>query len=113
MTDNDIPYQPGSILYGAILGAFRARGWSFEGWLTENGIAQSTARNATYGQSSGPVGRALLARLIEAAGPDVVRAGYIAQMHRNLEAVRRAQPRMTAEAAAEIDTRRRQVRASS
>ena len=48
----------------------------------------SSARIATYGQSNGPKGRALLARLIEAAGPEVVRAGYIARMDRHMAEIK-------------------------
>lgn len=73
-------YQAGSILHDAIVGAFKASGGSFEGWCADNGISPSVARNATYGQSKGPKGRALLARMIAAAGPEVVRAAYMARL---------------------------------
>lgn len=77
MNEQDLPYQPGAILHAAVLGAFKARGTSFEAWCAAEGIVPSAGRNATYGQSKGPTGRALLARMIEAAGPDVVRAAYL------------------------------------
>ena len=57
-----MPFQPGAILHDAIMGAFRARGWSFEGWLIENGIKPASARGCTFGQSKGPKGKAMLNR---------------------------------------------------
>lgn len=80
MTAQDLPYQPGAILHAAIVGAFKTRGLSFEGWCAGNGVLPGSARAATYGQSKGPKGRALLARLIEAAGADVVQAAYLARL---------------------------------
>lgn len=80
MAENDFPFQPGAMLHDAIMGAFRAGGGNFETWLAENGINPATARGATYGQSGGPKGRALLDRIILAAGPEVVRAGYVARL---------------------------------
>lgn len=74
-------YQPGAILHDAVVGAFKARGLSFEAWCGQNNVAPSVARNATYGQSKGPKGRALLARLIEAAGADVVQTAYLARLN--------------------------------
>lgn len=80
MSAQDLPYQPGAILHAAIVGAFKARGQSFEVWCAENSVAPTSARSATFGQSKGPKGRALLARLIEAAGADVVQAAYLARL---------------------------------
>ena len=80
MTVQDLPYQPGAILHAAIVGAFKTRGASFESWCAENEVAPNSARSATYGQSKGPIGRAILARLIEAAGPEVVQAAYLARL---------------------------------
>lgn len=76
----DIPYQPGAMLHEAIVGAFKASGAGFETWCAENGITPSAARSATFGQSRGPKGRALLARMIDEAGPDIVRAAYMARL---------------------------------
>ena len=88
MDTQDFHFEPGLVLHGAIVGAFKASGVSFEHWLTEQGVNMSSARNATYGQSNGPKGRALLARLIAAAGPEVVRAGYIARMDRHMAEIK-------------------------
>ncbi|WP_102226835.1 hypothetical protein [Acidimangrovimonas sediminis] len=76
MTENAIKFQPGAILHDAIVGAFRAQGRGFDIWCAENGVSSSNARNATFGQSRGPKGRALLARIIDAAGRDFVMAAY-------------------------------------
>ncbi|HRK67715.1 MAG TPA: hypothetical protein PKY73_09190 [Hyphomonas sp.] len=80
MAAQALPYQPGAILHDAVVGAFKARGLSFEAWCAENGVVPSAARNATYGQSKGPKGKALLARMIDAAGPEVVQAAYLARL---------------------------------
>lgn len=85
MADNEHPYQPGAMLYDAIMGAFRSSGRTFEGWVIANGIKQATARSAAFGQAKGPKGRALVARIIEGAGPDVVRAGYLARLNSHVE----------------------------
>ncbi|KJZ21851.1 hypothetical protein [Tritonibacter mobilis] len=74
------PFQPGAILHEVIVGAFRSAGTSFEVWCKENGVHPSTARTATYGQSGGAQGRALLKRIISAAGEDLVTAGYSKRM---------------------------------
>lgn len=76
----DLPYQPGAILHAAVVGAFKTSGTSFEAWCADNGVVPSAARNATYGQSKGPKGRALLSRMIKAAGADVVRAAYLSRL---------------------------------
>lgn len=88
MSDNLYPFQPGAMLHDAIMGAFKARGGSFEQWLAEQGIPAATARGATYGQSKGPRGRALLGRLLEAAGPEVVWTLYVARLNRHVDDVR-------------------------
>lgn len=80
----EIPYQPGAVLHEAIVGAFKASGGGFEAWCAENRVAPSAARSATFGQSRGPKGRALLARMIAAAGPDIVRTAYLARMRNHV-----------------------------
>lgn len=92
MPDQPFPYQPGAMLHEAIVGAFRARGANFEVWITEHGITPASARAATFGQSRGPTGSNLLARLIEAAGPDVVRAAYYRRMREHMDEVEEARP---------------------
>lgn len=76
----DFHFLPGAILHDAVMGAFKARGASFEVWCAENGVHSSAARNATYGQSKGPRGKELLNQIIEAAGVDVVRSAYLARL---------------------------------
>lgn len=88
MTDRTFPFQPGVMLREAIVGAFRASGGSFEVWCSERGINPTSARRATYGINKGPKGRKMLADLIAAAGPDVVRVGYIARFRRYAEVLR-------------------------
>ena len=88
MGAQDFPFQPGAIMHDAVVGAFKARGGSFEVWCAQNGVAPSAARNATFGQSKGPKGRALLARLVEAAGVDVVRAAYLARTKAHFTAIK-------------------------
>jgi len=43
-------------------------------------VHTSTARTATYGQSGGDKGRAVLEKLIEDAGPELVLAAYRKRM---------------------------------
>lgn len=83
MTDYNQIYQRGEILHDAVMGAFRASGDSFEVWCKNNDTTPSTARNVTYGQMKGPIGRALLNRLITEAGPDVVHVGYMTRLHKH------------------------------
>lgn len=73
-------FQPGTILHEVIVGAFRSAGTSFEAWCAENGVHPSTARTATYGQSGGDKGKALLGQIIDAAGRDLVAAAYRKRM---------------------------------
>lgn len=76
MAEKPIEFQPGAILHDAVVGTFRAHGGSFERWCKENGVTPSVARNATFGQSRGPAGQAMLKKIIEAAGRDFVIAAY-------------------------------------
>lgn len=69
-------FQPGAILHEVIVGAFRARGLTFEGWCRENGLTPMNGRNATFGQSRGDIGRKNLERIIDAAGREFVRDAY-------------------------------------
>lgn len=75
-----VPYQPGAILHAAILGAFKAQGLSFEKWCARNGVHAATMRNVTYGQSKGVAGQEMLARVIAAAGPEMVDVAYRTRM---------------------------------
>ena len=76
MSRKQVELQPGAILQDVIVGAFKANGSGFETWCRDNGINPSNARQATFGQSRGPAGKALLERMIDAAGRDFVVAAY-------------------------------------
>jgi hypothetical protein len=89
MSQPKYPFQPGAILHDAIVGTFRAGGGSFENWCRDNGIAPSVARNATFGQSRGPKGRALLARIIAAAGPEFLHMAYSKRIAEYAEEVKK------------------------
>jgi len=69
-------FQPGTVLHEVIVGAFRSAGSSFEAWCKEHEVHTSSARQATYGQSGGDKGKALLDQIIDAAGRDLVAAAY-------------------------------------
>ncbi|MFC4214019.1 hypothetical protein ACFP4H_12840 [Pseudophaeobacter arcticus] len=88
MTDSDFPFQHGDMLYSAILGAFRASGTTFDQWYKANGVTQAQARNVTFGISQGPKSRQVLKAMILGAGPDVVKAGYLARLTRHVEALK-------------------------
>lgn len=80
MSAKDKMFQPGAVLHEVIVGAFRSAGTSFEAWCNEQGVHTSTARTATYGQSGGDKGQALLDQIINAAGRDVVMLSYKARI---------------------------------
>lgn len=88
MAPKPTEFQPGSVLHDAIVGTFRAHGRSFEKWCKENGINPGVARNATFGQSRGPSGQALLARLIDAAGSEFVAKAYEARLRASLASLK-------------------------
>lgn len=88
MTNNGSPYQPGLILHDSIMGAFRSTGRSMEGWCRDNGVSRAMARQATFGQSNGLTGRAMLAKMIEDAGEDLVRSLYLARLSKHADDVR-------------------------
>ena len=85
MKSQNKPFLPGQILHEVIVGCLRAKGLNFGEWCQANEIHVSTARNATYGQSSGPRGQAILDRLIEAADPDLVAAAYKSRMRQEAD----------------------------
>ena len=89
MSPNNFDFQPGAILHDAIVGTFRAHGGSFEKWCAKNGVLPSNARNATFGQSRGPKGQALLARIIAAAGPEFLRLAYAKRIAEYAEQVKK------------------------
>ncbi|MEO1951774.1 hypothetical protein [Thioclava sp.] len=76
MTPRTEEFQPGAILHEVIVGAFRARGLTFEGWCKQNGMTTANGRNATFGQSRGKIGKANLERIIDAAGREFVAEAY-------------------------------------
>lgn len=67
---------PGVHLYNALMAGFRANGTTLGAWLEGQTATQTEARNAAFGQNSSPKARALLAQMIEAAGPEIVRVVY-------------------------------------
>jgi len=77
MPQKNIEFQPGAILHDVIVGAFRASGSTFETLCNENGILPRTARNSTFGQGRGSVGRKNLERFIDAAGREFIRSAYL------------------------------------
>ncbi len=89
MTQREINFQPGAILHEAIIGAFRANGSNFDQWCHANKVKPTSARQATFGQSRGPNGQDLLARMIEAAGPEFVRHVYEKRMLAHAAELRR------------------------
>jgi hypothetical protein len=80
MTLSDNMFQPGVILHEVIAGALKASGSSFDAWCIENEINRSSARQATYGQSGGDRGKAILERMINDAGREVVVLSYKARI---------------------------------
>lgn len=83
MPENVYKLQPGAILHEVIVGCFKSSGTSFDAWCRENGVNSSTAKTATYGQSGGNKGRAILARMINAAGREQVELAYRTRIERH------------------------------
>lgn len=73
-------FQPGVILHEVLVGALRSRGETLTAWARGQGVAWATIRQVTFGQSAGPRSRALLDKLIDHAGREVVIAAYRARM---------------------------------
>jgi hypothetical protein len=90
MSRNKLEFQPGAILHEVVVGAFRARGSTFEGWCKENGLTPTNGRNATFGQSRGEIGRANLDRIIEAAGRDFIRDAYYRRLSEHIRQFEKA-----------------------
>lgn len=76
-------FQPGTILYEVILGAFKASGVSFEVWCRENDVNPAAARSALKGFSSGNQGQAVIRKLVEGAGAEVVAVAYRTRIERH------------------------------
>lgn len=76
MTQKNPEFQPGMILLDVLVGAFRARGTSFEAWCKSKGYASMNLRNATLGGSRTPMGLKMLDEAIDAAGRDFVLSVY-------------------------------------
>lgn len=75
--------QPGAILHEVIVGCLRSAGTNFDAWYREHGVNTSTAKQATYGQSGGDKGKALLAKMIDAAGREQVEMSYNSRIERH------------------------------
>lgn len=89
MTRKQPEFQPGAILHEVIVGAFRARGLTFEGWCKDNGLTPMNGRNATFGQSRGDVGRRNLEKIIDAAGRDFIRDAYRRRLEEHYAAIKK------------------------
>lgn len=79
MFQNNV-FQPGAILHEVIAGALRSKGTTFQNWCKVNGLSITAARNVTFGQSAGPRSQAVLERMINDAGREVVTTAYRMRM---------------------------------
>lgn len=89
MPPKTFPYQPGAILHDAIMAGLRARGRTLVDFCAARGIDTQAARQASFGQSGGPRGRALVEALIEEAGPEFVRQVYLSRMAEHFAALKK------------------------
>lgn len=80
---NILNFQPGTILYEVILGAFKASGISFEEWCRANDVNPAAARSALKGFSTGTQGQAVIRKLVEGAGAEVVKVAYRIRIERH------------------------------
>lgn len=82
-------FQPGAMLHDAIMGALRARGVRLEDWCAANDCTPGGVRSATFGQGRGPKGVALLEKLLDSVGRDLVRPGYEARLREHVAALQK------------------------
>lgn len=82
-------FQPGVVLHEVIAGALRSRGITLNEWCRQKGVSITTVRQVTFGMSAGIRSQALLERLIDDAGREVVSAAYRVRM--DAEALKLAQ----------------------
>lgn len=80
MPVKNIMFQPGVILHEVIVGVFRSSGTTLGAWCQDQGIHPATVASANYGQSGGAKGRALLDKVIDAAGREMVISAYRKRM---------------------------------
>lgn len=90
MSFQNIVFRPGVILHEVIVGALRANGDTFQNWCKNNNMSVTGVRQVTFGQSSGPRSQALLDRLINDAGREVVTAAYRIRMDAEARKLARA-----------------------
>ncbi len=69
-------FQQGLILLDALIGAFRARGTTFEAFCKSRGYSSMNLRNAALGGSQTPQAMEMLNAAIDDAGRDIVMAVY-------------------------------------
>ncbi|MFV0409780.1 MAG: hypothetical protein ACK5LJ_08845 [Paracoccus sp. (in: a-proteobacteria)] len=62
------------------MGALRSRGTSLNEWCTQRGYSITAVRQVTFGMSAGQRSKALLDRLIDDAGREIVSAAYRVRM---------------------------------
>ena len=80
-------FQQGTILNEVVVGIFRANGTTLSKWCTQNNVSPTQAQNALCGTSSGTNGLALMERLVDAAGRDVVEVAYRKRIQMHAEAI--------------------------
>ena len=84
-------FQPSRILYEVVVGTFKSSGTPFEVWCRQNDITPNIARNALLGASISVNGQALLERLVDGAGRQVVTVAYRQRMERRVDDLNEAQ----------------------
>ena len=82
-----IMFQRGVILNEVVVGAFRASGTTLNKWCEENNVGVTSAQSALIGKSGGANGLALMERLVDAAGRDVVEVAYRKRIQMHAEAI--------------------------
>lgn len=85
-------FHPGLVLYEVVVGSLKANGTPFETWCKKNGISPTAARNALKGVSTGPVGKAMVQRLIDGAGRKVVSLTYRSRMEKHVDGFKPKSP---------------------
>lgn len=87
MADAEMKLEPGVILNEVVSGCLRAAGTNVYKWCRENGVNRASAKQALFGQAGGDRGKALLARMIEAAGREQVEMTYRKRIEEHAAAI--------------------------
>ena len=89
MRKSELKPTPGRWLHEAIMGALKGRGISYTSWCKEQDMGAQALRSYTFGINSSPKSEAVLDKLIDDAGRDVVLMLYQHRLFEQAEQFRK------------------------